>query len=81
MSTSNRRKRESELAQSKALRRFKKHAVSLQLHVLEQVGVNTATIDDAIQLLEEANIFLPMYGFMVSQSSSPNTGVYLMLSR
>jgi hypothetical protein len=81
MSKSKRQKREYQIADAAAQRRFKKHARKLQLYVLEKVGVNATTIDDAIELLEEANVLLPDFGIAMSQSSSPETGVFLVLCR
>lgn len=78
---SNRRKREREIANSKAIRRFKRHALGLELQVLERFGVNAATVDDAIELLNEAHELLTEMDMRTSYSSSPETGVYLVVCR
>lgn len=81
MRSSKRRKREQEIANSQAIRRFKKHARKLELYVHQRVGVNAATLDDAIELLDEAHELLTEMDMKTSYSSSPETGVYLIVCR
>ena len=81
MSTKNRKIRELQMRNSAARRRFRFRSRELGLNVLEQAGVCHRTIDDAIELLEEAGELLTHDEFQISQSSSPETGVFLTLAR
>lgn len=81
MSTKNRRLRTLEIENAVARTKFRIRAKQLNLNIVEQVGICARTIVDALELLEEANNYLPLTGFVVCQSSSPETGVELITVR
>lgn len=56
-------------------------ARQMNIRIIESTGVNSKTLAEAVQLLEEADIFMPLDFEFVCFSSADEIGLYLALTR
>ena len=78
---SKRATRNKELSKAIVRQKLNKHARKMNVKVLDRVGVNVHTIDEAMVLVEGSAKYLKAEDGFITYSSSPDSGIYLTIAR
>jgi hypothetical protein len=77
----NRTKRKKELSKADVRQRLNKYARKHGVKVLDRVGVNIHTVNEAMELVDEAAKFMKAGNGFITYSSAPDSGIYLTIAR